>query len=171
MELDKDTIRLFHTMAFRRTATMKVIYEKVMTLKHADRNDRWLAFTAELHLPRIDEYINQVIDIVIDTWLAWDASLNRLQNQTCDIIHISPDWELYRFVSPQFSRDWPARWKAAAEAVNWEGVKRRTRKMIARKDSPIWGALGNGAGGYDDTWGLPYPPFAIGSGMDWLEPE
>ena len=40
--------------------------------------------------------------------------------------------------------------------------------MIALKDSPIWEALGNGAGGFRDTLGNPYPPFAYGSGMDWI---
>ncbi len=38
-------------------------------------------------------------------------------------------------------------------------------RMVARKDSPIWQALGDGAGGFDDTLGTPYPPFAFGSGM------
>ena len=168
MILDPETINLIKTMAFCRTEVMRRIYKKIMQLKYADRNDRWLAFTAELHLPRIDEYMNQVIDIVIDTWLEWDASLNRLRNQTSDTIQLSPDWELCRFDRPRFQRDWNARRKAAAEAVGWKGVRRRTKKMIAQKDSPIWAALGSGAGGYDDTWGLPYPPFAIGSGMDWV---
>jgi len=39
--------------------------------------------------------------------------------------------------------------------------------MIALKDSPIWQALGDGAGGYRDTLGNPYPPFAFSSGMAW----
>ena len=39
--------------------------------------------------------------------------------------------------------------------------------MAALKASPIWRELGNGAGGYRDTLGNPYPPFAFGSGLDW----
>jgi hypothetical protein len=39
--------------------------------------------------------------------------------------------------------------------------------MIAKKDSPIWQAIADGAGGYEDTLGHPFPPFAFNSGMDW----
>jgi hypothetical protein len=39
--------------------------------------------------------------------------------------------------------------------------------MVARKDSGVWQALGDGAGGYDsDALHNPYPPFAFNSGMD-----
>jgi len=39
--------------------------------------------------------------------------------------------------------------------------------MVARKDSGIWQALGDGAGGFSDTLGNSYPPFAFGSGLGW----
>ena len=39
---------------------------------------------------------------------------------------------------------------------------------MALKDSPIWQALGDGAGGFRDTLLNPYPPFAYGSGMGWV---
>lgn len=39
--------------------------------------------------------------------------------------------------------------------------------MAALKSSPVWEALGNGAGGFRDALGNPYPPFAYGSGLDW----
>lgn len=64
-------------------------------------------------------------------------------------------------------KDWPARWKAAGESVGWVGAHRL--RMVALKDSPIWQALGNGAGGYRDTLGNPYPPFAFGSSYGWRE--
>lgn len=41
--------------------------------------------------------------------------------------------------------------------------------MIALKDSPIWAALGDGAGDYTDTLDNPFPPFAFNSGMDWRD--
>ena len=41
--------------------------------------------------------------------------------------------------------------------------------MVALKSSPIWQALGDGAGGYRDTLGNPYPPFAYNSGLDWSD--
>jgi len=40
--------------------------------------------------------------------------------------------------------------------------------MAARKDSPIWQELGDGAGGFEDTLGNPYPPFAFGSSYNWM---
>ena len=62
--------------------------------------------------------------------------------------------------------DWPQRWKAAGERVAWRGAHRT--KMVALKSSPIWQALGDGAGGFRDTLGNPYPPFAFGSSYEWV---
>ena len=41
--------------------------------------------------------------------------------------------------------------------------------MVALKSSPIWQALGDGVGGFKDTLGNPYPPFAYSSGMGWTD--
>jgi len=66
--------------------------------------------------------------------------------------------------------NWPSRWAAAgAEAgdedwLEWEGDAQEGRG-VALKSSGIWQALGNGAGGYDDTLGNPFPPFAFNSGF------
>ena len=77
-----------------------------------------------------------------------------------------PAWELVRFSDCEPRRtDWDARWRAAGEAVNWEGACRE--RMVALKTSPIWQALGDGAGGFDDALGNPFPPFAIFSHYDW----
>ena len=168
MILDPDTIQLIKTMAFCRTEKMKSIKKKFNPF--SDRASQFSVFLDELGLERIDEYIEKVIEIVIDTWTAWNATISRLNNQTSDILDIWPEWELIRFQSQSIERDWDKRWRDAAESVGWAGVRKGKRK-IARKDSPIWYALGNGAGGYDDCWGLPYPPFAICSGMDWDQVE
>lgn len=80
-----------------------------------------------------------------------------------------PAWELvcggYRNVH---RKDWDKRWQAAGEAVQWQGAL-KGRRMIALKTSPIWEALGRGAGGFRDTLGNPYPPFAFGSSYEWSE--
>lgn len=77
-----------------------------------------------------------------------------------------PAWRLERYRNRMRPRsDWPERWRAAGDAVGWEGALRQ--EMVARKDSPIWAAIGRGEGGYRDTLGNPYPPFAFGSGMGW----
>ena len=42
-------------------------------------------------------------------------------------------------------------------------------RMAALKSSGIWQALGDGEGGFNDTLGNPYPPFAFRSGMWTVE--
>ncbi len=66
---------------------------------------------------------------------------------------------------------WPARWAAAGEAIEaeddwlpWDGDA-QTGRGVALKSSRIWQALGDGEGGYDDTLGNPFPPFAFNSGF------
>ena len=77
-----------------------------------------------------------------------------------------PAWRLERYGGRRQPRkDWYARWKAAGDSIGWKGAIRQ--EMVARKDSPIWQALGDGAGGFRDTLGNPFPPFAFSSGMAW----
>lgn len=80
-----------------------------------------------------------------------------------------PGWELRRAGGRRAPRDWAARWRAAGEAVGWEGAARGA--LVALKGSPIWAALGRGEGGYADTLGNPYPPFAFNSGMEWFDAD
>ena len=64
---------------------------------------------------------------------------------------------------------WEARWQAAAEQAGDDDALRilsDESRMVALKSSDIWQALGDGAGGYDDTLGNPFAPFAFNSGMD-----
>lgn len=60
--------------------------------------------------------------------------------------------------------DWTSRWVAAGGEL----FERNTR-MIALKGAAVWTALGAGEGGYTDTLGNPFPPFAFGSGMGLRE--
>lgn len=66
--------------------------------------------------------------------------------------------------------DWPHRWASAGEACGdddwlpWEGDDQGGRG-VALKSSGIWQALGDGEGGYTDTLGNPFPPFAFNSGF------
>jgi hypothetical protein len=80
-----------------------------------------------------------------------------------------PALQFHRVYRRENSRDWPPRWLAAAEASgdkNATRILQDTGKMIALKSSGIWQALGDGVGGYDDTLGNPFPPFAFDSGFD-----
>lgn len=89
-----------------------------------------------------------------------------------------PAWEFLRVYLREVPRgdsghegddDWPTRWTAAAQASGDTDALRllkETGRMIALKASPIWDSLGAGAGGYEDTLGNPFPPFAFNSGYD-----
>ena len=67
--------------------------------------------------------------------------------------------ELLRREGRKVPRDWFERWDAAGGEL-YDG------RMIALIGDPVWQALGDGEGGYEDTLGNYYPPFAFNSGMD-----
>lgn len=84
----------------------------------------------------------------------------------------SPGWELVRIAhakgGPDAERDWPKRFSDAADESGDEvaaKVLEDTGRMISLKSSDLWQSLGDGAGGYDDTLGNPYAPFAFQSHM------
>ena len=108
------------------------------------------------------------LNLVLKTNRQTAVSLAQLaESEDPQVAALFPAWELasggYR---KQHRTDWPQRWKAAGERVAWRGAHRT--KMVALKNSPIWQALGDGAGGFRDTLGNPYPPFAFGSSYEWV---
>ena len=108
------------------------------------------------------------LNLVVDTQAQMAASVSRLMGQDEATVRARPAWRLERTGGRRAPRqDWPARWAAAGESVGWEGALRGS-DMVALKSSPIWQALGDGAGGFRDTLGNPYPPFAYSSGMAWV---
>ena len=107
------------------------------------------------------------LNLIVTTRTAMAASAARVNAQTAATCYAFPAWELVRYEGRRVPRDWPARWKAAGDSVGWDGASRDFGEMVALKSSPIWQALGDGAGGYKDTLGNPYPPFAFTSGMFW----
>ena len=107
------------------------------------------------------------LNLIVDTQRQMAASVSRIQTQTPAVLERWPAWELTRLVGKAVPReDWPARWRNAGESIGWEGALKD--RFIALKTSPIWQALGDGAGGFRDTLGNPYPPFAYSSGMAWV---
>ncbi|MES2596063.1 MAG: hypothetical protein V4662_12040 [Verrucomicrobiota bacterium] len=77
-----------------------------------------------------------------------------------DILEAFPGWELVRLSDRMVPRDWPARWKAAADLINWEGVSREAftqGRLIALKTSQIWKLL--------SRFGNPHAPLDFNSGM------
>lgn len=96
-----------------------------------------------------------------------------LQGQDPAVLDQWPASELFRAESRENERDWRMRWIAAAREVG-DGPALRvmgsTQRMVAVKNSAIWQALGDGAGGFDsDALHNPYPPFAFNSGMDVMD--
>ncbi len=112
------------------------------------------------------------INLVLDTNVQTAQGAGRfIQANDADVVDEFPAQELYRLEETAKQRDWPARWRAAAEESGDDDALRvldETGRMVALKASPIWDSLGDGAGGYSDTLGNPYPPFAFNSGM-WTQ--
>lgn len=67
-------------------------------------------------------------------------------------------------LQPVQGEDWPSRFVAAGGELFDKGTR-----LIALKGSPVWQALGDGQGGYTDTLGNPFSPFAFGSGWGLRE--
>lgn len=106
------------------------------------------------------------LNLIVETQTQMAASVAQIEAQNPAVVDEWPAWELMRLEDRAVPRpDWQARWKHAGDSVAWEGALQD--RFIALKSSPIWQALGNGAGGYRDTLGNPYPPFAYSSGMGW----
>jgi hypothetical protein len=108
------------------------------------------------------------IQLIIDTNVKRARSMGQVAASENPLTLMAlPAWRLTRTGARKKPRgNWLARWKAAGDKCGWEGASKR--EMVALKTSPIWAALGQGVGGYDDAIGSPYPPFAFGSGMAWV---
>lgn len=103
-----------------------------------------------------------------NTELAQGAGSFVRQNADPEAVNNFPALELIRLDQAREPRDWNQRWIIAAQVAHDPqayGALGNYGRMAALKSSAIWQALGDGAGGYDDTLGNPYPPFAFNSGM------
>jgi len=112
------------------------------------------------------------LNLILETQTQMASSVNTLMQQTDATLAAWPAWELTRTEDRDMKRpDWAARWNLAGASVGWVGAlpTRIGGRMVALKSSPIWQALGDGVGGFKDTLGNPYPPFAYSSGMGWVE--
>ncbi|MBR2837418.1 MAG: hypothetical protein IKE55_01400 [Kiritimatiellae bacterium] len=107
------------------------------------------------------------IDFIVKTQRRMAQSLGQLAAQTPGVLKAFPAWRLVRRGTRMDPRnDWNHRWAAAGAATAWQGACKDD--FVALKGSPIWAALGEGAGGFRDAIGNPFPPFAFGSGMGWV---
>ena len=150
-------------------------------INQATAHERLLASLARMgHSPLDDGGISNPanirrLDLIIDTQCQMAASVANMAAETPETLEEWPAVELTRFVGRGAPRaDWHERWQAAGDSVGWEGASKDAGgfpdwRMVALKGSPIWAALGNGVGGFRDTLGNPYPPFAYGSGLAWAD--
>ena len=116
-----------------------------------------------------DARINLVVKTNVE--LAQGAGMFVQGNADADVVDLWPAWELVRYEEKDRPRDWAQRWRIAAAVcgdAKAAGCLGLAGRMCALKSSGIWQALGDGEGGYLDTLGNPYPPFAFNSGM-WCE--
>lgn len=107
------------------------------------------------------------LKLILDTNIKQAQSVARMKaSEDPAIANSWPAWELLRVGSRMVPRiDWWQRWQDAGNSVSWAGASRT--QTIALKSSPIWAAIGKGVGGYTDTLGMDYPPFAFNSGLGW----
>ena len=108
------------------------------------------------------------IGLIIDTNVKQARSMAQLASSENPVfLMANPAWKLTRTGARKKPRgDWRKRWEAAGNAVGWQGASRT--QFVALKTSPIWRAIGDGAGGFTDTLSSAFPPFAFGSGMAWV---
>lgn len=76
-------------------------------------------------------------------------------------LEVAPARRLVRVAPRKEPRDWEARWREGAEAVEWEGVydKDGGATKIAMFNSPIWVEI--------SAFGEPFPPFDYNSAWAW----
>lgn len=114
---------------------------------------------------------DQRINLVLKTNVQMmQGAGNFIQGQDAAVLDAFPAQELVRFEGRKAERDWKSRWREAADYSGDNDAARvldESGRMIARKDSPIWDALGS-SDLFPDGLDNPYPPFAFGSGM-WVQ--
>ena len=115
----------------------------------------------------------QRLDLVLKTNRQQAQAMGQIaRSEDPEVADAFPAWELASGSYRRVHRDWYARWKAAGDSVGWVGARRMRSagdRMVALKSSPIWAAIGAGAGGFRDTLGNPFPPFAWNSSYVWLD--
>jgi hypothetical protein len=139
-----------------------------------------------------DLFSTDRLNLVLNTQqeMAQGAAKNIWGNEP-DALEQYPAWELVRVAAVDVPRGLIRRGKGVLEPVPedaWDTANGRwvaallatgdteaqsifdaTERMVARKDSDVWAALGDGAGGHDDALGNDYEPFAFNSGMGRVE--
>ena len=136
--------------------------------QEADQPDRILLrdFIAEHGEGEIGETMNLELFQRVPQEVAQGAGEFVRQNESQEELEEYPALELVRGYARRVPRgttgkegddSWEERWEAA-------GGELADSRMVALKSNPVWQALGDGEGGYDDALGNPFPPFWFNSG-------
>jgi len=147
----------------------------------------------------LDLFSTSRLNLILQTQqeMARGAAKNIWGNDPATLEQV-PAWELVRVAAVEVPRGLVRKGKGVLEPVpedawdtdngRWQSALDEsgddeaqkifddTGRMVARKDSDVWAALGAGAGGHDDALGNDYEPFAFNSGMgrravsrpDWI---
>lgn len=141
------------------------------------------SFLQDNSVANIGDTMNLDFFLRIPKEIALGASQKLVQNWDRERVDEWPALELIRVYDREVPRgseedkngpdngwdDEDGRWQAACDEAGDDDaaqVFEETGRMVALKSSGVWAALGDGAGGYDDTLGNSFPPFAFNSGMD-----
>lgn len=117
---------------------------------------------------KVAETMNMELFFRVPREVSYGAGNYVRQNASEEAVDEYPALELLRVydrATPRGSSDrkgdddWFTRWEAAGGTIV-------DTRMVALKSDPVWQALGNGEGGYTDTLGNPFPPFAFNSGYE-----
>lgn len=106
------------------------------------------------------------LDLVIRTNTEMAQGFGTMaQGNDPEVLDQWPAQELFRAVEKKEPREWLARWRGAGgkvypgKAPGYSiGAGFSEGRLIARKDDPVWVGI--------SAFGLPYPPFDFGSGME-----
>jgi hypothetical protein len=126
-----------------------------------------------------DFYSDKRRDLMVRTTLLDTLNAGRhIASQDPVALDLNPGLELVRMVVPKggeaAERDWIQRWHDAMDEIGDDADHGCTDpddaggRMVALVNHPIWQALGDGAGGYEDTLGNAWAPFAFNSGMNTI---
>ena len=172
MNIDTETIELVRSYVACESLSLKRLRSKVIRTSGNQSDQRMCLFEGLKKLNLIEECSEEtfeVLDLIIDAWEGIHYSILR-EKESKSIFKSYPAYELVDTGNSSPTEKWISRWNAAGTSVNWKGaIPLRSGKLCAMKNSPIWKAIGFGAGGYPDTLNVAYPPFVVGEHVTWFD--
>ena len=172
MNIDREIVELVRAYVACESNSLRMLRCKVLKTSGNQSDQRMCLFEGLKKLNLIEECSEEtfeVLDLIIDAWEGIHYSILH-EKESKPIFKSYPAYELVDTRHSSLTDKWGARWNAAGNSVNWKGaIPVRSGKLCAMKNSPIWRAIGFGAGGYRDTLNVAYPPFVAGEHVTWFD--